>query len=97
MQGRSRHWPRIAATVVWLLFWVAGIFVFLRVLGTAAFAGELVPAAFLVLWLAVAGLGLWRVFLRLGEQLTGERLRPPHQVARDGREWRDGMPPGQGQ
>jgi hypothetical protein len=86
--SRPRKPAGIAFTMVWIVFWTAGILIALRTLGGLAWQGELLPALVLVIWLAGAGFALWQVARKLaGLLLHGE---PPHRPAGD-REWHDGV------
>lgn len=78
-------------TGIWLVVWTSAILVALVLLVHSALAGEWGPVPVLLLWIAAAGFGLWRVGLRFAETLSGERLRPGRKRGRP-REWNDGMP-----
>lgn len=78
----------IGFMALWLIVWCAAIFIAIWALGGAAWSGDLAAAAFLVVWIAGAGLGLASGIRRLvglstGEPVTNRRLRP--------NEWKDGM------
>jgi hypothetical protein len=95
MEGERRRKPvPIVFMIAWLVFWLAGIFVALRMMGGAVLEGEPVAALVLALWLGAAGLGLYHGMQRLFGLLLGERRgggpRPPHPR----HDWRDDMPRG---
>jgi hypothetical protein len=74
--------------VVWMIFWVAAIFVAIWMLGSAAVRGELGAGVFLAVWIAAAGLGLVSAARKLVQLLvTGPPERP------NTRPWDDGMDP----
>lgn len=87
----ARRWR--AGTVftgVWLVIWTSVILVALFLLGRSVLTGSWGPVPILILWIAGAGIALWRVALRFAETLSGERFRPER--GRPVREWNDGMP-----
>jgi hypothetical protein len=93
MGVRRRKPVSIAFLVVWIVIWTAGMILAVYTIGGAALEGAIAPAVFLVVWLAVAGLGLYNAGRRLAEMLLGERLRADPPRRESGRhEWRDDMP-----
>jgi hypothetical protein len=80
----------IAFLAVWLVFWTSTIFAVLYAVGAAAWRGDFAVTPFLLIWLAVAGFGLWKGAERLKRLLLDEKRTPA--PPRAGR-WHDGMPP----
>lgn len=60
--------------ILWIVFWLAGMLIVLYGIGRSLLSGDLVPVAFMLLWLAAAGFGLYqgvrklRVLLAQGER-----------------------------
>jgi hypothetical protein len=86
---RRRRLGGIAFMVVWIVFWIAAIFVAIFMLGSQAFDGELVPALVLAVWLAAALFALSHAARTLIGDIAG-KAGPPRR--RDGRHrWDDGI------
>lgn len=81
----------IVFMAVWLTLWTAAVLIVLWMLGGALLSGDLGLAPFLLIWLGIAGLGLWSGFRRLQRlmRLTPEPGPPP---VLDRHVWRDDLP-----
>lgn len=86
---QPRRRGRIAFTLIWLVVWAAAILIAIRHFGAAALSGETGPAIVLTIWIALAGLALWRVGSGLAATLAG-RTTPPRPPGRR-HQWRDGL------
>ena len=81
----------IAFTVVWMVFWAAGMVVVVWQFGASALAGEAVPALFMLVWLVVASIGLVSAARRLTEVFTEGDPGPKRSTRKHA--WDDGIPP----
>lgn len=78
----------IGFLVVWMVFWGGGMLLVVLALGGAALAGDVAPMIFMIVWLVVAGFGLYRAGRQLKRLLMrdGQPRRPPASQP-----WHDGM------
>ncbi|MBP7241444.1 hypothetical protein [Amaricoccus sp.] len=90
-EPRSRRGP-IVFMAVWLVIWSAAILIVLWMLGGALLSGDLGLAPFLMIWLGVAGLGLWAGVRRL-QRLMRILPEPGPRPTPDRHVWRDDLPP----